>query len=272
VFGATSNGAFYLVARISAGEYRLFAVSGHPAAPTATTSTFPWSAGTFPADSGADQCDQAQPDIDTLSARVQSAIHRDGHIWLTLTSDPDDDGRTEVVWQQIASNGYPLANPSVSQGGYIDGSQTDAWTYVPSLGVNAAGAAAIVYTQSSTSECPNMYYSTRNAADAAGSFRSPVSQRVSDGFYDSFRSDDPDRWGDYAAAVVDPSDDCFWLASEFVWSSGVANSDWATHIANVCIVLPVPAMPAPHLVGLGVALAFAAMHRARRSAERLARG
>ncbi|MBW2287936.1 MAG: hypothetical protein JRG90_08945 [Deltaproteobacteria bacterium] len=261
VFAATSNGAFYLISRIDASSYRLFAVSGHPSAPTATTNTFPWSGGLYPANDGADQCDQVQPDVATLSARVQSAVYRDGQIWLTLTSDPDEDGETEVVWQQIASNGYPLSNPSVTQAGYLDGTGTDAWTYLPSLNVNAAGDAAIVYTQSSATECPNMYYATRAASDSAGSFRDPIAQRLSDGFYDSFRSDNPDRWGDYAAVVIDPSDDCFWLASEFVWSSTVAGSDWGTHVANVCSYLPVPALPAPYLLGLALSLAFAAAHR-----------
>ncbi len=268
VFGATSNGDFYLVSRITAGIYRLFSVSGHPAAPTATTSTFPWDGGTFPADVGADQCDQAQPDVDTLSARVQSAVYRNGHVWLALTSDPDDDGETEVVWQQIATNGYPLSNPSVAQAGYLDGAGTDAWTYMPSLNVNAAGDAAIVYTQSSATECPTMVYATRNAGDAAGSFRDPIAPRLSDGFYDSSRPDNPDRWGDYAAVVVDPIDDCFWLASEFVWSSAIGNSNWGTHVANVCTYIAVPALPAPYLLGLALSLGFAVAHRVLRSPAR----
>lgn len=261
VFGATGNGAFYLIARISDISYRLFAISGHPAAPVATTGTFPWSSGIYPADRGADQCDRAQPDIDTLSSRVQSAVYRSGHVWISLTSDPDIDGQTEVVWQQIATNGYPLADPSVTQNGYLDGTGSNAWTYMPSLSVNTAGDAAIVYTQSSASECPDMHYATRSANDVAGSFRNPVAQNLSTGFYDSFASDDPDRWGDYAAVVVDPSDDCFWLASEYVWSSAVADSEWGTRVANVCRTIPVPASPAPYLTGLALLLGFAARRR-----------
>jgi hypothetical protein len=264
VFGSTSNGVFYLISRLASTSYRLFAISGHPAAPTATTNTFAWSAGAFIADRGADQCDQALPDVVTLRTRIQSAIYRDDHIWLTLTSDPDLDDRTEVVWQQIATNAYPLSDPTVSQAGFIDATAADGWTYMPALGVNAAGDAAIVYTQSSASECPNMYYTTRTAGDAAGSFRDPAMQRASDGFYDSFLSDDPDRWGDYAAVAIDPSDDCFWLASEFVWSSDVANSEWGTHIANVCRSLPVPALPAPYLLGLALLLAIASIRRVAR--------
>jgi len=36
--------------------------------------------------------------------------------------------------------------------------------------------------------------------------------------------------------VVDPTDDCFWFANEFAWSSAVGNSEWATYIASVCTV------------------------------------
>jgi len=251
VFGATGNGAFYLVSRINADFYRLFSVSGHPTTPIATTNTFSWTGGAYPTDDGADQCNQANPDIATLSSRVQSAVYRDDHIWLALTANADDDPETEVVWQQIATNDYPSASPSVVQSGHVDGTGIDAWTYMPALSVNSAGDAAIVYTQSSTSECPNMYFATRNVSDTPGSFRDPVLQRVSDGFYDSFKSDNPDRWGDYAAVAIDPSDDCFWLASEFVWDSGVANSDWGTHIANVCTYWAVPAIPA---IGCGNAM------------------
>jgi hypothetical protein len=33
--------------------------------------------------------------------------------------------------------------------------------------------------------------------------------------------------------VVDPTDDSFWVANEFAWTSSPSNSDWATFIANV---------------------------------------
>jgi hypothetical protein len=272
VYGSTTSGAFYLVSRLSQFVYRLFAITGHPATPVSTSATFFWDGGSFPGDTGADQCSQANPDVDTLSSRIQNAVYRDGQIWLTLTSDPDTDGETEVVWQQIATNAYPSTSPTVTQSGYLNGTGSDAWTYMPAISVNTAGDAAIVYTQSSTTECPNMYYATRAAEDAANSFRDPVLQRTSAGFYDSFRSLDPDRWGDYAAVVVDPSDDCFWLGSEFVWSSAVADSDWATHIANVCTGAPIPALPANFLLVLAAAIPLAAASRLGGVSSRRLRG
>jgi hypothetical protein len=243
VFGATDNGGFYLVSRIDASFYRLFHVSGHPGAPVETNGLFPWSGGTFPPDDGADQCTVGNPDLDTLAPRVQNAVHRDGHIWLALTADPDDDGETEVVWQDIEPNAYPSGSPSVFQSGYLDGSGAGVWTYMPSISVNPDGDAAIVYTQSSAAECPTVRYASRSPGDAPGSFRTAVLARTSDGYYDSFSASNPDRWGDYAATVIDPDDGCFWMAQEFVFASIPADSEWGTHVVNVCTSPPlVPLM------------------------------
>ena len=201
---------------------------------------FPWVAGAFPADGGADQCTVANPDVDTQRFRMQNAIHRNGQIWCILTADPDGDGQVEVVWQDIADNSYPMGTPAVSQSGFINGTGTDPWTYMPSINVNAAGDAAIVYTQSSTTECPNMYYVSRLSTDPLGTFQAPVLARVSAGFYDSSLALNPERWGDYSAVVIDPSDDCFWMAQEFAFTSGVDISLWGTHIARFCPPPPPP--------------------------------
>lgn len=45
VYGATTNGGFYLISRLGSTTYRLFHITGHPAAPVATTGTFAWSGG-----------------------------------------------------------------------------------------------------------------------------------------------------------------------------------------------------------------------------------
>ncbi|MCH8152828.1 MAG: hypothetical protein IH830_10715 [Planctomycetes bacterium] len=232
VYGSTANGGFYLISRVGQAAYRLYHVTGHPAAPILTTNTFAWAAGAFPADTGADQCSVANPDIDTLSTRMQNAIYRNGQIWCTMAADPDGDGQVEVVWQAIADNSYPTGTPAVSQSGFINGSGAAPWTYMPSINVNAVGDAVIVYTQSSTTECPNMYYAARVSPDPPGMFQAPVLVRSSAGFYDSAGASDPDRWGDYAATVIDPADDSFWIAQEFAFTSGVNSSLWGTHIAG----------------------------------------
>ena len=231
VFGATDNRGFYLVARYGSTLYRMINVTGAPTNPTISLhGLFPWDGGTIPTDQGADQLGSSV-DLDTIAFRVMNAVYRDGHVWLCLTSDPDNDGETEVVWQDISTNNN---SPTVFQHGYIDGIGTNSWTYMPSIAVNEAGDAAICYTQSSTSEYAGVYYAMRVGTDPSGTFRGPALALAGVGFYDSFLDGTLDRWGDYSAAVIDPTDDCFWMANEFAWTSQVDDSKWGTYIASFC--------------------------------------
>ncbi len=234
VYGTTDNGGFYLINRIGMTTYRIYNIVGDPATPVAATGSFPWSAGAFPMDTGADQCTVATPDIDTLPERVMSAVYRGGHLWCCMTEDPDLDVRTEVVWQDISTNSYPPTAPTITQSGFIDGTGTDPWTYMPSINVNSIGDAVIGFTQSSATECPGVYYASRYGSDPLGTFQKPVSAIVSAGFYDTLFTMDPERWGDYSSTVVDPDDDCFWIANEYVATSATASSSWGTRIASFC--------------------------------------
>ncbi|NIA21707.1 MAG: hypothetical protein GWP05_07020 [Anaerolineaceae bacterium] len=231
VYGTTDNGGFYLINRIGSTSYRIFNITGDPAAPLATTSTHSWSGGNYPSPNlGADQLGTSVR-LATLASRVMNAVYRDGHIWLCLTADPDGDGQTEVVWQDIATGGSAAA-ASVFQSGFLNGTGSEPWTYMPSINVNSSGHVAICYTQSSLTRYPDVVYVTRRSSDPPGTFRAPVVAKAGPGYYDSFASLDPDRWGDYSACVVDPADDSFWVANEFAWSSAPADSEWAAFIAG----------------------------------------
>ena len=66
------------------------------------------------------------------------------------------------------------------QSGFINGTgTTDPWTYVPSINVNSASDAAIVYTQSSVTQCPDHDYVLRLATDTPGTFQPPATARAS---------------------------------------------------------------------------------------------
>jgi hypothetical protein len=231
VYGTTDNGGFYLIGRLGATSYRYFNITGDPASPVASTNIYGWSTGSDPSNSGAPQ-PGTSVNLDAGDARVMSPIYRNGHIWLCLTADPDNDGLTEVVWQDILTNGGPPAAPTINQGGFLKGTDTSCWTYTPSIAVNSAGDAAMCFTQSSSTEYPDVVYAARSVNDSPGTFRSPVIAKAGSGYYDSFYSGNPDRWGDYSACVLDPTDDSFWVANEFAWTSLPANSDWATFIAG----------------------------------------
>ncbi len=235
-FGTTDNGGFYLISRNGSTNYHIVNVTGHPTAPVADIASRPWNGGAYPLDTGADQLGSTV-DLDVIPGRVMNAVYRGGHLWCCLTSDPDNDGQTEVVWQDIATNGSAGA-ATVAQSGFINGTGTLPWTYVPAIAVNDSGDAILCYTQSSASQHPGVWYATRESDDGPGTFREPVLIEAGNGFYDSFSSRDPDRWGDYAGAVSDPEDETFWVANEFSRIPAVAASKWGTRIAHVATLPP----------------------------------
>lgn len=235
VYGSTDSGGFYLISRLTPDFYRMLHITGAPAAPVMTQAVRQWTAGAFPINTNAEQ-QGSSVRLDTLSTRAMNAVYRDGHIWVCMTADPDGDTRTEVVWQDIATNGGPT-NTSITQWGFINGTGTNPWTYMPSINVNDAGAVAIGYTQSSLTEFPGVYYITRDSTEPSDPFTTPTVALLGPGFYDSrFEGDSSrdERWGDYSATVVDPTDDCFWIANEFSIESAVGASAWGTYIANFC--------------------------------------
>lgn len=240
VYGATDSGHFYLINRFGSTAYRLWEISGDPGAPVIVgNATRSWSAGSE-VSSGAPQMGSAVV-LDTLSSRIINAVYRDGHVWCALSSDTDFDGKTEVFWAKIATNGGLPSVPTVADSGFIDGSDGNEWTFQPSINVNSANDATIVYTQSFTDQFPEMRYVSRAVTDPAGTFQSSVVAATSPGFYDDFGAPAKERWGDYSATVVDPADDLtFWVANEVVLSSGVDTSFWNTFIAKLGAVTGVP--------------------------------
>lgn len=233
VYGTTDSGDFYFVNRIGSTSYRIWQVTGDPSAPTLVgNASRSWSAGAQIL-GGAPQMGSSVT-VDTLSARVMNAVYRNGHVWLALSSDSDSDARTEVFWAKIATNGGLPSVPTVADSGYLDGSHGNEWTFMPSVAVNGLEDVGICYTQSAGDQFPDMRFAARRAFHPAGTFLASAVAATSPGFYDSFKTDNPDRWGDYSASVVDPDDDMtFWIANEIVHTSSVDNSRWGTFIAEI---------------------------------------
>ncbi|MCP4593702.1 MAG: hypothetical protein GY842_23445 [bacterium] len=234
VYGTTDNGGFYLVCRFDATRYRWFNITGDPAAPVATTGVRPWTGGAFPGDTTADQCTVATPDLATLATRAMNAVYSGGSIWVCYTADPDSDGETEAVWQEILTNGGPPTAPTIADFGFINGTGVNNWTYMPSINVDSNRNVAMCFTESSATRCADVSYAVRLATDPPGFFDTPVVARTGPGFYHHWSGSPMSRWGDYSATVIDPTDDCFWVANEFAFTSAVNASAWGTHIASFC--------------------------------------
>ncbi|GMW02234.1 MAG: hypothetical protein AMXMBFR84_33700 [Candidatus Hydrogenedentota bacterium] len=244
-YGTTDNGNFYMINRFGSTLYRLWEIGGTAASPTLVagthTTTRSWTAGTQIA-AGAPQSGVTGITISTLSSRVMNAVYRGGSVWCTLSADTDSDSKTEVVWFEINTNGGNPTAPSVAQSGSINGSDSDEWTFMPSINVNTNDDVAVCFSQSFSDQFVDIRVATRTSGETAGTMQTSVVYKTSVGEYDDFNSTNPERWGDYSACVVDPDDDTtFWIANEYcsVARSSGDDAAWGTWIAKLGTVVPV---------------------------------
>ena len=104
------------------------------------------------------------------------------------------------------------------------------------MSVNGSGDVIIGYSESNGVKAVDQRVVGRFASDTAGTFQPPVVIATGAGEYDDFFADNPERWGDYSAAVVDPDDDeTFWVSNEIAETAATAggnDADWGTRIAR----------------------------------------
>jgi hypothetical protein len=240
-FGSPPAGTFYLLQRYFSGSLKVWALSGTPNNPVVHTQII------ATADQG--DCISEAPQkgtdkkVDTVCTRMMDAVWRAGSLWGTLTGTDGSGTRTTVQWFEIQTNGYPSNSPTLIQHGAIDGGPGE-FTYMPSIGVDACNNVGLVYTQSSSLRYPEVRYTTRLASDPLNSLRVPVLVKESAGFQDDFSGPTRERWGDYSATVIDPVNQSFWVAQEYVRSPIISGNDsrWGTWHANFslgCQVDPV---------------------------------
>lgn len=158
---------------------------------------------------------------ETFDARFWSVAYRDGYLWATHhINDP-----VKVRWYQIKMNGWPTSgmNPALVQSGDVVPA-SGVYGFFSSITADANQNAALCFSRSSSSSFIGMATAFRLATDAAGTFRTPVTQQTSTAAY-TFAA----RWGDYSAIEVDPADGrSFWAHHEYA-----IGNNWRTWVAHV---------------------------------------
>jgi hypothetical protein len=156
--------------------------------------------------------------IHTGSTRLLNAVLRSGRLWTTHNVDDLGDatvGKTVVAWYEIdpALANAGGTNGPVQQGRVGDPSR---WYYYPSIAVNADGCAAIGFSGSDASTFASGFYTSRQAADPAGTMESVGLLKAGVASYYKDFGGGLNRWGDYSAIVIDPADDrTFWTIQEY---------------------------------------------------------
>ncbi|MBF0319484.1 MAG: VCBS repeat-containing protein [Nitrospirae bacterium] len=164
--------------------------------------------------------------IATNDTRILNAVCRGGYLWATNTVSDSANSKTEVAWYQInpasASSSMASAGSPTQQGRISD---TSMFYYFPSIAVNANGDAALGFSGSSGSTYAGAYYTARLSTDTAGTMQAVGQLKAGEAPYYLTYSGTENRWGDYSATCVDPSDDLtFWTIQEYAKGS----TNWGT--------------------------------------------
>jgi hypothetical protein len=144
--------------------------------------------------------------IDTADTRLLNSVFRNGSVW-TVHHVVGPSGKVEVAWYRID----PGTGTVESQGRINDPSR---WYYYPSVAVNKDSVAAIGFSGSSTAEFVGGYYTLIQPSTSTAE---PVVQlKAGEATYVKTFSGTENRWGDFSATSVDPTNDTsFWTLQEY---------------------------------------------------------
>jgi len=130
--------------------------------------------------------------------------------------------RAGIRWFELRKTGSTWSLQQ--EGTHAPGSEH---RFMGSAAMDQSGNIALGYSVSSSSVFPSLRYATRLATDPAGTLQSETTLIAGGGVQTSGFN----RWGDYSALTVDPSDDCtFWYTGEYYATT--SGFSWQTRIGS----------------------------------------
>ncbi len=130
-----------------------------------------------------------------------------------------------IRWYELRSATPGSGSFTVFQQGTFSPDNTFRW--MGSAAMDKVGDIAVGYSASSSSVFPSIRYSGRVPTDALGTLEAENILQAGGGS----QLPNLNRWGDYSALSVDPSDDCtFFYTTEYLKASGDFN--WSTQIGS----------------------------------------
>lgn len=132
--------------------------------------------------------------------------------------------QTGMRWYQIDDPNS--AAPTVAQASTY-APDTSYYRWMGSIAQDKVGDLGAGYSRSNSSSYVSLAVTGRLAGDSADQLRAESVVATSKGAQKSVN-----RWGDYSAVSLDPSDDCtFWYTNELLTSTG-SYTNWQTYIAS----------------------------------------
>ncbi len=200
--------------------------------------------------------------LDALDYRCVAASYDAGDVWMAWTGKAEGDVRAVVRWARLRvySGDCCPTTPRLIEDGWVDAGP-GTWTFMPAISTNRQGDVCLVFTRSSTTQNPTIYYMLRRSG--AASFEEPtvIKASATPGDLKGRPNEDFGRWGDYAVVSPDPLDSTFWVAHEFVASAHPdAWGTWWAQIAPCDPQVEITQQPQSQLVCQGATLTLTAAY------------
>ncbi len=206
------------VSRSGNTAVRVYAIQNLTSTPTFTSTLV-----TVPTNSGpaGDAESTSGRFLDTIDGRVFNAVVRNGRLLTGHTIE----GTTFVGcrWYELDLGAWPTSGGvTVVQAGNI---QSPTFNYFfPAINKNKTGKVSVLFTRSSTTVTADFMVASRRPGDPSGTVGAPTVMKSSVG-----NNYTQNRWGDYFAMDVDPTDDVtFWGVHMLI----AANNSWWTEILS----------------------------------------
>jgi hypothetical protein len=164
--------------------------------------------------------------LDSLGDRLMYRLayrNRSGTQSLVVNHSITSGTHTGVRWYEVrvSSSG----TPSLFQQGTF--APTTSFRWMGSIAMDKLGNIAMGYSVSSSTTHPSIAITGRVPTDPAGTMEAETVVKTGGGS----QLTNLNRWGDYSAMQIDPSDDCtFWYTNEYLKANGTFN--WSTWITS----------------------------------------
>src|SRR5215472_4442692 len=130
-------------------------------------------------------------------------------------------GNTGVRWYEVRN---PAAAPAVYQQGTFAPDTDNRW--MASIAMDRSGNIGLGYSIASAATYPSIRYTGWEVGNTLGALQAETSLVAGGGSQTGVN-----RWGDYSAMRIDPSDDCtFWYTQEYYATTQAGN--WYTRIGS----------------------------------------
>jgi hypothetical protein len=176
----------------------------------------------------------SQATLDSGDDRMQQVQFIDGSLWGALgtnvTLPNDTTVRAGIAWFKVTAGveSQLISKAKIEKQGYV--ASVGNYLIYPAIEAGRDNTAVIVFTFSGPANFPSAAYALK--LDAASSFRDIRIAAAGTGPYNKGT-----RWGDYSWATLDPSQNRFWLATEYIppvssqTTNGIVN--WGTRVFAV---------------------------------------